>query len=607
MAMNVGELVATLDVEDRGYTRGLTGAVAEARTAAVGIEDALDGVDAEAAGQSAGDGFVRGLDGRLRDGRGRFVAEGSEAGSRFGAGLASGVGDAAGGLAQRTTGIVAQASNNVWVLLGVVALAMAALVPLGAAAAIGIVGGFGAGIAGVGLATAAQSQEVRDEFSQLKDDVTSDLREISAPFEDTLLDIADTARSTFGEFKPALEQAFEDTAPVVSDFAENVGDALGELEPAIGPLTSAFNDLLTHLGPMLGPVVEDIEAALSDLAGTVSENPEYFAAFVAALLQFIPVVITVVDWLARAYAASVDFGLWLKDDAVPAVTGFAAAVWGFITGVGGWFSDTISSLGSGIDSFVTGTLAFFAGGWDMATGAVSAAGSGIQTAVSTTIGFVTGVVGGGWSWLTTTTANAWSAARGTVSGVAGGIRTTTSGLVSGVRGSIATGWAAVTGTTSSAWSSVRGSISGALNGALSFARSIPARFVSIGRGIITGVISGVSGAAGALYDRLRGIASNALSAAQDALGINSPSTVFADQVGQWIPAGIADGITAGSAALSAQVADMSAGLVDAARPDRGAAAAGRGGIVVENVTVNATSGQFNTRQVLTDVAWQLAV
>lgn len=64
---------------------------------------------------------------------------------------------------------------------------------------------------------------------------------------------------------------------------------------------------------------------------------------------------------------------------------------------------------------------------------------------------------------------------------------------------------------------------------------------TIGRNIINGVINGVSSAAGALYNKLRNVASSALSSFKSTLGIHSPSRVFATAAG-FIVAGIVQGI-----------------------------------------------------------------
>lgn len=97
-------------------------------------------------------------------------------------------------------------------------------------------------------------------------------------------------------------------------------------------------------------------------------------------------------------------------------------------------------------------------------------------------------------------------------------------------------------------------IVGFLNGIPGFIENIPTFFdqtvaafsaidwSSIGRNIISGIIAGVTAAAGALWDSLKNLASSALDAAKGALGISSPSKVFAAEVGHWLPAGMAVGI-----------------------------------------------------------------
>lgn len=67
-------------------------------------------------------------------------------------------------------------------------------------------------------------------------------------------------------------------------------------------------------------------------------------------------------------------------------------------------------------------------------------------------------------------------------------------------------------------------------------------FKSIGQNIVNGIILGVESKSSALVAALQKLASKALKAAKKKLKIKSPSKVFADQVGQWIPAGIAEGI-----------------------------------------------------------------
>lgn len=64
----------------------------------------------------------------------------------------------------------------------------------------------------------------------------------------------------------------------------------------------------------------------------------------------------------------------------------------------------------------------------------------------------------------------------------------------------------------------------------------------VGLNIVKGLWSGISGAAGWLAQQVRGFASNIVKNMVSALKIGSPSKVLADEVGHWIPAGIAEGM-----------------------------------------------------------------
>jgi phage-related protein len=90
---------------------------------------------------------------------------------------------------------------------------------------------------------------------------------------------------------------------------------------------------------------------------------------------------------------------------------------------------------------------------------------------------------------------------------------------------------------------------------------------SIGTHIISGIIRGIAGAAGRLFSAMKNLASKALSAAKKVLGINSPSRVFAAEVGKWIPAGIAVGVTKNSDILSGVMDETARNMTNSFNPN----------------------------------------
>lgn len=88
-------------------------------------------------------------------------------------------------------------------------------------------------------------------------------------------------------------------------------------------------------------------------------------------------------------------------------------------------------------------------------------------------------------------------------------------------------------------------------------------WLSIGIQIVQGIINGIASGASALWQTIQNLAANAWQSAKNALGIASPSKVMADEVGKWIPAGMAEGIEANLAPIDASARLMA----DAAMPD----------------------------------------
>ena len=81
-----------------------------------------------------------------------------------------------------------------------------------------------------------------------------------------------------------------------------------------------------------------------------------------------------------------------------------------------------------------------------------------------------------------------------------------------------------------------------LNNIVNTLSSIPGKVVSIGSNIVQGIINGITGAAGKVKDTLIQMADDALGGVLSFLGIASPSKVFRDRVGRWIPLGAAEGV-----------------------------------------------------------------
>ena len=136
---------------------------------------------------------------------------------------------------------------------------------------------------------------------------------------------------------------------------------------------------------------------------------------------------------------------------------------------------------------------------------------------------------------------------------------------------------------------------GFVNNLIEAVSGLPDKMKSIGSNIVSGIWNGISSGWSWLRDKVSGLASSLYESAKEALGIHSPSKVFADEVGKWIPAGIAVGIDKNAKTALNSVRDLaintlggaSAGLKTATTSLGGGGAIGGG--VVNNFyqTINA--------------------
>lgn len=118
----------------------------------------------------------------------------------------------------------------------------------------------------------------------------------------------------------------------------------------------------------------------------------------------------------------------------------------------------------------------------------------------------------------------------------------------------------------------------------------------IGTMLIDGLVAGLQAGAGAVLNAITGIATGAIGAAKSALGIASPSKIFAE-IGMNTAAGMSEGVDTGAGEVAGSLEAMVAppAVTEAAPPAAAPASSGGGnasggGINVENLIVQAPAG-----------------
>lgn len=135
-----------------------------------------------------------------------------------------------------------------------------------------------------------------------------------------------------------------------------------------------------------------------------------------------------------------------------------------------------------------------------------------------------------------------SKAKTAASNFLSGVGSTLANIPSKVTSSISGALSAVTTWGSNMVSKAKTAMSNLVSGVTSTLSGLPGQFTTMGRNIIQGMINGITGMVSNLYSSIKNALSGLVTKAKNALGINSPSRVFADEVGAGIPEGIAMGI-----------------------------------------------------------------
>lgn len=104
-------------------------------------------------------------------------------------------------------------------------------------------------------------------------------------------------------------------------------------------------------------------------------------------------------------------------------------------------------------------------------------------------------------------------------------------------------------------------INSLINNVTSAASGIASKVMSIGSDIVSGVWQGIKNAKDTFVSNVKSFFSGIVDGVKDALGIGSPSKVFRDEVGCWLPPGVAQGFEAAlPAAMKTMQKDLDKGI-----------------------------------------------
>lgn len=120
---------------------------------------------------------------------------------------------------------------------------------------------------------------------------------------------------------------------------------------------------------------------------------------------------------------------------------------------------------------------------------------------------------------------------------------------------------------SSGASTVKAKARTIFNNIVSTFRDLPSKMLKVGKDLVKGLWNGISDMTGWVINKIKGFGDNVLGGIKDFFGIESPSKVMRDEVGKWLPAGMAEGITANARAVNKSMAAVAKGAVKAANAE----------------------------------------
>lgn len=300
------------------------------------------------------------------------------------------------------------------------------------------------------------------------------------------------------------------------------------LPAAIAAGKAALADIVAFLGP----IAAKIRAALASLGqpGSTGALSTYLSGVKSVIAAVLPIVRQVVTAVLSVVAQM-----------APTIRAIVHDVGEALSGVASILSSVWKRFGPIVLPILKGTVA-----------AVIGIVGGLVKVIAGLIKTFAALLKGDWR-------GAWAGVKQILAGAAQAVLALARGLVNSLirqfgvtPGQLAAIWGRAKSATVSAWASLKAAVVAKVNEVVSFVRGIPGRILgalgslgsllyNAGSNLIQGFVNGIAGAIGSVIAKAREVASAAVAAAKDALGIRSPSRVF-KSIGAQVLAGLTDGL-----------------------------------------------------------------
>ena len=389
----------------------------------------------------------------------------------------------------------------------------------------------------------------------------------------------EAGRKAWAAFTTWLSETWAALVEGAKAIWNGLGEVLANLWSAIsGGITSAWTSITSFLSGVWNGISTTATTIFNGIRDFIVNVFTVIGALIVAPLQAIQNGInTVFGWILSFITQQMNSTNTVWSTVWTAIYNVVSTIFGLI-------SSCISTVVNAIRTVIVVFLSFLKGDWQGAWDAIKsfftttwdgivAFLTPIINGIKTTIGNVLNAIQSVW-------ASIWNAISGVVSTIWNAISGVVSTCIQNVRNTISTVLNAISGVWTSVWNRVssflgniwHGITSAVSNGIQSVSNTVgrikstvlgavsgAGRWLyDTGRQVIQGLINGIGGAFKWVKDTIGNLGKNLIGWAKGVLGIHSPSRIFRDEVGKWIPAGMAQGIDK----ASGLVADSIDGLTD---------------------------------------------
>lgn len=325
---------------------------------------------------------------------------------------------------------------------------------------------------------------------------------------------SDTLQGKTQRLKASLTNMRDQLGMALLPIVTKVTDILGTtLVPVLGTAATAFTGMLA--AAPIEQIFTGLTGAMQPLGGLLSTVGQIFG-------QLAPIL-----------------GQIITQGIIPLVSGLSAGLVPVLTSVAQTVLPPVISALSSIAPTIGPALA-----------AVGEFGATLGQQLAPIIGQLKPIVEVVFGVLGAVIGTVLGVATGLIRGFSAVLRGDFGGALTWIRTAASTAWSAISGVFSSALNGIRGALSGAVS-----------QFVSLGSNLMSGLWRGITSVAGRIVQSVVNTVTNAVNAAKRALGIHSPSTVFA-AIGTNTGLGLVEGLRD----ITGKVATASERMVAAAIP-----------------------------------------